>query len=72
MFHLKLHCGNEISTLVLRACPSYEALTTMLHNLFGLADIHIDYEDEERDTITITSQMELNEGRKLVVYQSEY
>lgn len=62
MFLLRIHCGSDTSNLKLRACPRYEALITMLKNLFGLPATSIEYQDEEGDMVAVSCQLELDEG----------
>eukprot|EP01127_Copromyxa_protea_P002169 TRINITY_DN12062_c0_g1_i1.p1 TRINITY_DN12062_c0_g1~~TRINITY_DN12062_c0_g1_i1.p1 ORF type:complete len:225 (-),score=54.19 TRINITY_DN12062_c0_g1_i1:101-775(-) len=66
MFLLRLHNQEDVSHLVLRSCPSYDSLLTMLHNLFGLPASKIEYQDEEGDRVLITTNVELEEAVRIV------
>lgn len=66
---LKVKLGQDTRRLTLSCFPKFEQLRLVIYNLFSLSPdtpLVICYEDEEKDMITISSQMELEEAISIV------
>jgi hypothetical protein len=46
----------------LERAPEFHELTKIAKQLFGVQDPHFKYEDDEKDLVTITSNIELREA----------
>eukprot|EP00005_Dracoamoeba_jomungandri_P003253 CAMPEP_0174252846 /NCGR_PEP_ID=MMETSP0439-20130205/2201_1 /TAXON_ID=0 /ORGANISM="Stereomyxa ramosa, Strain Chinc5" /LENGTH=487 /DNA_ID=CAMNT_0015333497 /DNA_START=67 /DNA_END=1530 /DNA_ORIENTATION=- len=68
MTTLKFYFGDEIRRISLSSVPDFEELKTTLCNLFVATlpndAFHLQWKDEEGDTITVDSQLELEEAYK--------
>jgi len=62
---LKINLGDDTRRISFERPPSYEELTQIVKQLFKISVVQLRYEDEDKDRITVTSQMELNEGYQL-------
>eukprot|EP01111_Echinosteliopsis_oligospora_P004738 TRINITY_DN1780_c0_g1_i1.p1 TRINITY_DN1780_c0_g1~~TRINITY_DN1780_c0_g1_i1.p1 ORF type:complete len:488 (+),score=132.54 TRINITY_DN1780_c0_g1_i1:102-1565(+) len=59
---LKITLGDDTRRISFERPPSYEELTQIVKQLFKLSIVQLKYEDEDKDKITVTSQIELNEA----------
>jgi hypothetical protein len=54
--------GPAIYTIQSERAPEFHELTQIAKQLFGVQDPHFKYEDDEKDLVTITSNIELKEA----------
>jgi len=60
---LKISFNEDIRRISLERNPSFEEVTILIKQLFGLrSEILVKYEDDEKDLVTVTSDMELKEA----------
>lgn len=59
---LKVKLGDEIRRISLERAPSFDELRKIVAQLFGPSNYAIKYEDDEKDLVTITSDIELKEA----------
>jgi len=60
---LKITLGDDTRRISLDRAPSYDELTQLIRQLFGMsAAFVLKYQDEDKDLITVTSQAELSEA----------
>eukprot|EP00026_Physarum_polycephalum_P006536 Phypoly_transcript_06584.p1 GENE.Phypoly_transcript_06584~~Phypoly_transcript_06584.p1 ORF type:complete len:510 (+),score=78.76 Phypoly_transcript_06584:83-1531(+) len=61
-FVLKIKFQEDTRRISLERAPEFHELTQIAKQLFGVQDPHFKYEDDEKDLVTITSNIELREA----------
>lgn len=62
VFVLKIKFENDIRRISLERTPNFEELLQVVKQLFSVSDPVIKYEDDEKDLVTVSSDMELKEA----------
>jgi len=61
-FVVKIKFQEDTRRISLERAPEFHELTQIAKQLFGVQDPHFKYEDDEKDLVTITSNIELREA----------
>lgn len=62
VFVLKIKFQEDTRRISLERAPEFHEITQIAKQLFGVQDPHFKYEDDEKDLVTITSNLEMKEA----------
>lgn len=68
---VKISFNDDIRRISLDHIPNFEELKNLVRQLFGVNEVLLKYEDDEKDVVTVTSDLELKEAVKLSLRDSK-